>query len=361
MHTHRLWSAPFASPAEVVRWFGAMQAQEFIPAKWAIAQRCRHRDNAHIERVRANGEILRTHLVRPTWHFVHRDDIRWMLEATKDRVHQLNGTYYRRYGVDDVTFERCAKLFTRALKGGNELNRRELSDVLRKGAGIEATGIRMAYILMRSELEAVIVSGSVGGKQPTFAFFDDRVPRGQSMSHEEAVAELTRRYFLSRGPATLKDFVRWSSLTVAEARAGLSLVKSELDQQDIDQRTYVFAKSIVRRPPSSPRIDLIQAYDEYVMSYGESKDVLRASVRPASRAVNRNVYLHAVLLDGQLIGHWKAVLKANDVTVSAALYRDLSKAETVAMDVATFTEAAWSAAPRLPTARRAMLTAFLTK
>ena len=149
--------------------------------------------------------------------------------------------------------------------------------------------------------------------------------------------------------------------TVAEAKAGLSAVRSALRQRDIDGRTYFFVKPASGSPPSSPRIDLIQGYDEYVMSYGESKDVLRASVRPASRAVNRNVYLHAVLLDGQLIGHWKSMLKANDVTVSAALYRDLSKAETVAMDVATFTEAAWSAALRLPTARRAMLTAFLTK
>ena len=263
MRTHRLWTAPLARPAEVVRWFGAMQAQEFVPAKWAIAQRCGRADDDQIERLYATGEILRTHLIRPTWHFVHRDDIRWVIEATKYRVHQINGTYYRQCGVDDDTFKRCAKAFTKALKGGNELNRRELVEVLKKGAGIEATGLRMGYLLMRAELDAVIVSGSVGGKQPTFACFDERVPETAAVSHDEAVAELTLRYFRSRGPTTLKDFIRWSSLTVAEAKAGLSSVRSELRQRDIDGRTYFFVKAASGQPPSSPRIDLIQGYDEY--------------------------------------------------------------------------------------------------
>jgi len=335
MHAHRLWTAPLARPAEVVRRFGAMQAQEFVPAQWAIAQRCRHADAVQIERLYARGEILRTHLVRPTWHFVHRDDIRWMLEATKHRVHQINGAYYRQCGVDDDTFVRCARLFIKVLKGGNELNRRELAEVLKKGAGIEATGLRMGYILMRAELDGVIVSGSVGGKQPTFAYFDDRVPENEPISHDEAVAELTRRYFCSRGPATLKDFVRWSGLTVGEAKAGLSSVKSELRQLDIDGRAYLFVKSVSGQPPSSPRIDLIQGYDEYVMSYSDSKDVLRASDgRVPSPAINLNVYLHAVLLDGQLIGHWRLIRGAKEVAVEMAPYRELETAETSAMDVA---------------------------
>src|SRR5688572_18762368 len=334
LHTHHLWSAPMAEPAEVVRWFGAMQAQEFVPAKWAIAQRCRHLGDTQVQGLYAAGEILRTHLVRPTWHFVHRDDIRWIREATKDRVHQLNGPYYRKLGVEGVTFKRCVKLFTKALEGGNELNRRELTEVIKK-AGIEATGLRMGYLLMRAELEGVIVSGSVGGKQPTFAYFDDRVPRKKSLPHDEAVAELTRRYFRSRGPATLKDYVRWSSLTVAEARAGLSMVKSELVQRDIDQRTYYFARSAAGRRPTSPRIDLIQAYDEYVMSYSESKDVLRSSSPGMWGAVNVNMYLHAVLLDGQVIGHWRYSLRAKDVRVEAALYRELTSAEAAALDAAT--------------------------
>jgi hypothetical protein len=193
----------------------------------------------------------------------------------------------------------------------------------------------MGLILMRAELDGVIVSGSVGGKQPTFTCFDERVPEKASISHDEAVAELTRRYFRSRGPATLKDFVRWSSLTVAQAKAGLSSVRSEFRQRDIDGRTYFFGRSAKGQPLSSPRVDLIQGYDEYVMSYSDSKDVLRSSDGGVtSRAINPNVYLHAVLLDGQLVGHWRHVRRAKDVTVETVLYRKLEKAEASAMDVA---------------------------
>lgn len=335
MYTHRLWAAPLARPGEVVRRFGAMQAQEYVPAQWAIAQRCRCNGANQIERLYADGEILRTHLVRPTWHFVHRDDIRWVIEATKHRVHQLNGPYYRQCGVDDVTFRRSAKLFTRVLKGGNELNRGELAAVLKKDGGIEAAGLRMGLILMRAELDTVIVSGSVGGKQPTFACFDERVPESAPVSHDEAVAELTRRYFRSRGPATLKDFARWSSLTVAEARTGISAVRSELRQLELEGRTYFFVKPAADLSPPSPRIDLIQAYDEYVMSYSDSKDVLRSSEgKMTARAINSNVYLHAVLLDGQLVGHWRHVRRSKEVALELALYRQLGKAETSAMEVA---------------------------
>jgi hypothetical protein len=335
MCTHRLWAAPLATPAEVVRRFGAMQAQEFVPAQWAIAQRCRRSAANQIQKLYADGEILRTHLVRPTWHFVHRDDIRWVIEATRHRVHRINGPYYRQCGVDEDTFRRSARLFTRALKGGNELNRGELAAVLRKDGAIEAAGLRMGLILMRAELDAVIVSGSVGGKQPTFARFDERVPEGAPISHDEAVAELTRRYFHSRGPATLKDFARWSSLTVAEVQAGVGSVGSELRQREIDGRIYFFVKSAPALSPPSPRIDLIQAYDEYVMSYSDSKDVLRSNLaRVRSRAINPNVYLHAILLDGQLVGHWRHMRRSKELVLETALYRTLGKTETSAMDVA---------------------------
>jgi hypothetical protein len=334
MHTQRLWSSPHSNPADVVRWFGAMQAQEYAHAKWAIAQRCRETGDKQVEANYATGEILRTHVVRPTWHFVHRDDLRWVLDATRHRVHQTNGSIYRAFDVDETTFRRSARVFARALRGGNELNRKELAEVLRKDAGIDAAGVRMGYILMRAELDGVIVSGTIGGKQPTFTAFADRVPEGPSMPREEAMAELARRYFLSRGPATLRDFARWSSLTLAEATAGLSAVRSGFEHRDIEGRAYYFAARSTRRSPAPPRIDLIQAYDECIMSYSESKDVLRSDVA-TRHSPNLNIYLHAVLLNGRLVGHWKTVFDRKSLTVHAALYRDLNRDERAAMDDAT--------------------------
>ena len=332
MHNHHLWGQPLAKPAEVVRWFGAMQAQEFAPAKWAIGQRVGSAQDAAVEKLYAAGEIVRTHVVRPTWHFVHRDDIRWILEATKARVHQLNGTYYRRFGVEGEAFDRCVKLLTKALKGGNELSRKELIEVLRAGGVEAATGMHMGYILMRAELEAVIISGSVGGKAPTFTLFDERVPGKLSLSFDESLAELTRRYFVSRGPATIKDYVRWSSLTVADAKRGLGFVASELEHADLQGRTYFYGKSNHDKAPTSPVVDLIQGYDEYVMSYSESKDVIRSGGPVVSGPFDLNTYLHAVLVDGQLAGHWRLVRKPKEIVVEAVLLRPFAEAETAAMN-----------------------------
>lgn len=326
MHGHHLWGRPFGTPEEAIGWFGAMQAQEFVPAKWALGQRTSVSIDGTVDDLYRSGVILRTHVVRPTWHFVHRDDLRWLLVATKARVHQVNGTYYRKFGVGGDDFAKCVRALTKALKGGNEMNRRELTDLLAKDAGISASGLHLGYILMRAELESVIVSGTVGGKAPTYAFFDDRVPGDEEVEPEAALAELTKRYFTSRGPATLKDFVRWSSLTVAEAKEGLALIGSSLTQEG----PYYFSKTFAMPAPRSPRIDLVQGYDEYVMSYSESKHLLR-SAEP-SRPIDLNAYVHAILLDGKVIGHWRMVRKP--FAVDSSLYRSFSEAETAAMDEA---------------------------
>lgn len=323
MHNQRLWGTPFGSPEETVRWFGVMQAQEYPAAKWAIGQRSRNGTDHTVENLYASGAILRTHLVRPTWHFVHRDDVRWVLEATRARVHQVNGTYYRKFGVDGEPYAKSLKLFGKALRGGNELSRRELAEVL-KAAGLEASGLHLGYILMRAELDAVIISGTVGGKAPTYALFDDRVPASTTA---DPLAELTRRYFTSRGPATLKDFVRWSSLTVAQAKQGLGRLGSEVDSLQTGGRTYYLTGGQSRRGSGKGRIDLVQGYDEYVMSYSESKDVLQLG---DPGGIDLNIYLHAVLLDGRAIGHWKF----RELAVEAALYRPLTKADKALMDAA---------------------------
>lgn len=334
MHTHHLWGTPFARPDEVVRRFGAMQAQEFAPAKWAIGQRATRAIDPAVEQLYASGELVRTHVVRPTWHFVHRDDIRWMLAATKARVHQLNGTYYRRFGVDGDTFAQAVELFSKALRGGNELTRKELAEVLRSNHIEVASGLHMSYVLMRAELDAVIVSGTVGGKAPTYASFDDRVPETRSLPDEEALAELTRRYFLSRGPATLKDYVRWSSLTVAEARQGLAAVRSELESARIGAREYWYGTAASGRPPTSPRVDLVQGYDEYVMSYSDSKDVIHPLGPVRSGPIDLNVYVHAILVDGLVAGHWRLVRSPKEVIAELVLRDPQAMPEAAAIDAA---------------------------
>jgi hypothetical protein len=236
MHNQRLWGTPMKAAEDVVRRLCAMQAQEFVPAKWSIAQRCGGVTDAAMDEAFAAGTILRTHVVRPTWHFVLPEDIRWLLDLTGPRVNALNASYYRRFGLDDEAFARCNLLLSKALDGGDHLTRKQIAAWLDRN-GVRASGPHLAYILMRAELDAVICSGAPSGKQQTYAFLDDRVPAAKRLPRAAALAELTRRYVVSRGPVTLKDYVRWSSLTAADARAGLEMVRSELDHAEIGGRT----------------------------------------------------------------------------------------------------------------------------
>lgn len=327
MYGHRLWAAPFATPQEVVGAFAAMQAQEFVPAKWMIAQRTEGASEADIDKAFANGSILRTHVVRPTWHFVRSTDVRWLLDLTAPRVNQLNAYYYRRFGLDDEAFAKCKQLFRRTLTGGEQMTRKELADVLER-AGVKASGLHLGYILMRAELDAVLISGALRGRQQTYALFDQRVPNDTSLDREAALAELTWRYFAMRGPATVKDFAQWSSLTSTDARKGLEMNRHRLQEEVVGNRVYYAAPARAEETIATGMVDLVQGYDECVMSYSESKDVLTRTGDPGGDPA----YLHTILLDGQVFGRWKHTARPKSVTVETSFHRPPDIGERASLD-----------------------------
>lgn len=185
------------SPAELVAWFGAMQAQEYALSKWSLGLRLRHLTEASVEKSFADGHLLRIHLLRPTWHFVAAQDIRWLLRLTAPRVHAANAFMYRKLGLDAALFRRCNGLLADMLRGGRYLTRNAVNEVFRKH-GIEAEGNRLAYIMMQAELDGLICSGPRKGKQFTYALLDERVPAGQDLGRDEAMSKLALRYFSSR-------------------------------------------------------------------------------------------------------------------------------------------------------------------
>jgi hypothetical protein len=330
LHNQRLWGPPCADVEDVAGRMAAMQAQELAYAKWSVAQRA-GKVLSTVDRALAEGTLLRIHVLRPTWHFVRAEDIRWILTLSAPRVHALNAYYYRQLELDAALFRKSRKLLVKALRGGSHLERKDLAVALAE-AGIVASGPRLAYILMDAELEALICSGAVRGKQQTYALVDERAPRARALTRDEALSQLTRRYFESRGPATLKDYVQWASLTVAEAKRGLESVRSTLEHEVVDDRTYWFADVPARRAPASPRIDLVQIYDEYVMSYGESRDVLAPAQPPTGQAAGPAAYLHGILLDGQVIGRWRHAIEKGAVAIETQLYRKLRRPERDALD-----------------------------
>lgn len=334
MHNQRLWGRAFETPEKVVGWLGAMQAQEFAVAKWSVAQRTGKPALAAVDRALAEGTIVRSHLIRPTWHFALAEDIRWLLTATAPRVQQLNAYYNKLNGIDEKVAARSNAALARALEGGRQATRKEIAAILERAGIAECSGVRLGYIIMRAELDAIVVSGAMRGKQHTYALLDERAPNAIPLDRDGALAELTRRYFVSRGPATLKDYARWSSLTAGECRIGVDMVRSELDQEEIDGRTYWFGSpSRTPKRTPSPRVDLVQGYDEIVMSYGESRDVVAPSAAvPLYR--DGHIFLHPILLDGRLVGHWRHDPPKGSVTIETSLGRPLRPVEAEALEAA---------------------------
>ncbi len=322
LYQQRLSQNPFATPDEVVAWLGAVQAQDYAGAKWALGLRMQHATDDMIEQAFADGTILRTHLLRPTWHFVTPADIRWILELTAPRVNAVNAYMYRQLELDDALFVRSNAVIARALEGGQQLTRAELGLALAE-AGIVAEGMRLGYIVHRAELDAVVCSGPRRGKQFTYALLDERAPQARRLQRDEALAELTRRYYTGHGPATVRDFVWWSGLTVADAKAGLEMVASHLAHELIEGQTYWFSASMPPAAEPTEAAFLLPTYDEFLVgfaSFGES----RQGGRDAGKKV---VFDSTLVIGGQVVGSWRRTFKKGAVVVEVAPFAPLSAAE----------------------------------
>lgn len=330
MRNLRLCGPPLASIEEVVRWLGAVQSQDYGPAKWSIGLRAPGVADADVDKAFADATILRTHVLRPTWHFVRPADIRWLLALTAPRVHTLNAYYYRQLGLDPDIRQKCHALVAAELAGSGQLTRREIAAAL-AGAGVATDNFRLTYILMSAELDGVICSGALRGKQHTYALLDERAPDAPQLTRDEALAELTLRYFTSHGPATVKDFRWWSSLTAADVRDGLDAVGARLIHEVFGGVSYWSAEPT--RPPAvgSPTGHLLQAYDEYVVGSSESRYVLDVSGAARMGIRDRAIYNGVVILDSQVIGHWKRTVDRSRVTITAALYASLDDTQTQAL------------------------------
>ena len=334
---------PLGKPEEVVAWLGAVQAQDYAGAKWAIGQRVQGADDAGVDRAFDEGKILRTHVMRPTWHFVAPEDIRWLLELTAPRVNGVNGTMYRKFELDEALFARSNTIIAEALVGGRYLTRTELSTALER-AGIAAKGVRLAYIIIRAELDAVVCSGPRRGKQFTYALLDERAPQAQSLPYETALVELTRRYFTGHSPATIDDFAWWSGLTKTQARTGLELVGSALIRETVGDQTYYLAPNLPLVKEPSPTAHLLPNYDEYLISYRDSSPVLDPAHAHLIERQNP-IFAHFLVIDGRMVGAWRRDFQKDTVTITLRRFVTLSDTEEAAVRIeaerfANFTGAA---------------------
>ena len=285
----------FTEPAGLIQWMGCIRAADFAAAKWAIGNRVAGSTDKIIEDAFSEGHILRTHILQPEWHFISPVDIRWMLALTSPRLRAFNKGIYHTLGIDAAILKKSKRIIARALEKGQQ-TRAQLWNVLKK-EHIHVDELRMGWLLMDAELDGLICSGGMEGYQFTYALLDQRAPMIQSRGREELLAELTRRYFLSRGPATVRDFSGWCGLRITDIKVGMELNKQWLASEVVDGQVYWFDPSgNVMDHPSS--LLLLPALDEWTMAYS-----------------GNSFFKPMLVIDGQISGTWTAALEKNAVTI----------------------------------------------
>jgi hypothetical protein len=330
LYNNGLSNSPFKSVSDAVSYLGAVQAQDFSAAKWALGLRIKNSADEDIEKAFNEGEILRTHVMRPTWHFITPEDIRWMLELTAPRVKTIMTSSNRKLKLYDDLFSKSNATIVKALQDHTYLTRQELKKVL-KGIGIDTDVQRLAHIIMWAELEGLICSGSLRGKQFTYALLEERVKKTRKLSRKQALINLATNYFKSHGPAQLKDFSWWSGLTVKDSKEAINSIKQKLNQFTYDDRTYWFFHHKKAEIPDPPSVLLLSIYDEYTISYKDRSDISEA--RDIERMISMGNALTAVIvLDGKVAGTWRKALKKNTVEISLTPFQKFDEDEKKAVE-----------------------------
>jgi hypothetical protein len=330
LHNQLLSQTDLSEPSRVVEWLGAVQAQDYAGAKWALAQRLKDSPtDAAIERAFSEGKILRTHVMRPTWHFVTPEDIRWMLDLTAPRIKTAMAHMDRQLGLDKSILKKSIAALRKALQGNQHLTRAELAPILEK-AGVSVDGYRMGQLMGHAELDRVICSGGRKGKQFTYALLEERAPQSKSLERDEALAELARRYFRSHGPATLQDFVWWSGLTINDARKALEFVKSQLVCETIDDQSYWFVDVALSGKPFTGA-HLLPNYDEYTVGYTDRASIFDAAHTVQLGSRGNFIFQYVIMLDGRVAGTWKRTIKKKEVVIELSPFLTLTDAQTQAI------------------------------
>ena len=315
----------FKTPAEVVRWMGAVQAQDYLGALWAIGMRLPAATEQEVERAIEERKIVRTWPMRGTIHFVPAEDAGWMVKLMAGRVLSRVQSIYRRLGLDEQEFAHSQDVIGWALEGGRLRTRKDLYGEL-QAAGIDTGNGRGLQIIGHLAFQGLICFGPRRGRQPTFALLDEWVPQGRKLEGEAALAEMALRYFRSHGPATIQDFCWWSGLLVKEAQVGLQTVRSQLIEETIAGTRYWRSAAEPDVPVHTPALFLLPPYDEYLVSYKDRSASLDGRYPWLVKAEN---HLRAtIVVDGLVVGNWKRTIKKGSVKIATKLARELTEVES---------------------------------
>jgi DNA glycosylase AlkZ-like len=311
LRSQQLTSTSFTTPREIVAWMGAMQAQDYPMCRWAVGVRLPGTTDLTIEAAINRAEIIRTHLLRPTWHFVAAGNVYWLLELSAPQIKSAQSSRDRELELTETVYSKSNSIIEKALSSGMHLTREELVAELNK-AGIATTQNRASHLFARAEVEKIICSGASRDGKPTYALLSERVPKTGELTREEALAKLARCYFTSRCPATIQDFTWWSGLSAGDARQALEMVKPDFNPETINGRTYWMTNDVVLQQPDQPSVFLLPTFDEFLISYTDRSASISGEFENHMKEISdRGVFRPIIVVNGLVAGIWKRIIKEN--------------------------------------------------
>lgn len=318
MHSQQLASPVFEDPKALVSWMGAIQAQDYLMSKWAVGSRLQSGSLQIVDEALKRGEILRTHVLRPTWHLVAAEDIRWMLKLCAGRIKSAYASYAKmlKSDITEKQYGQFNELVVRILEGNKSMTKQEIeAEVNQRGLKTEEHLIER--LIGNSEIEGIICSGVDKGGKPTYGLLDERAPKAVEIHKEEALARLASQYFQSHSPASLADFAWWSGLSVTEAKQAIGLIKSELITYTDNILAHESYKEIA--PLQNDILHLLPSFDEYLISYKDRTSVLDLEHHP--KAFNRfGTFYPVILHNGKVVGNWSKSIKKGQIVIENTFF-----------------------------------------
>jgi hypothetical protein len=300
---HQLIGTELKRPHEIVSWLGAVQAQNFNMAKWAVGVRLSGITDGEVEQAINQGEIIRIHIMRPTWHLVAKNDIRWMLELTAPRIISALRSSDKILEITPDVIKNAYSVIEKELQKRIHPTRQEIGKVLTENKISCEDSRRLNHIMYHAELDGLVCNGTVRGKQQTYSLLDEKAPKTDIFHKEEALEKLARKYFQSHSPATLQDFAWWSGLTVTDAKRGMEQIKADFHEEKIGEITF-FVSATPSKPLNEDLIRLLPAFDEYFVSYKDRQHIVPTEHYDKVASQN-GLFKPMIIKNGKIIGIWE--------------------------------------------------------
>lgn len=318
LYNQLLLSHDLTEPQEVVSWMGAMQAQALDMAKWGIGARLKGGAVKDIEEALNTGKVIRTHILRPTWHYVAAEDHRWMFDLSNPQIKPIYIGYCKTVEADESEILRGIPLVEKALSDGKHLTKEDIGDFLR-GRNMTTDATLLNLIITRAEMEGILCNGKVLGNKQTYTLLDEWVPRQPELCREEALERLARRYFTSHGPATIPDFAWWSGLSITDCRKAVGMIRYDFVCENLNGREFWMRNDIRTSPSDMVSALLLPPFDEFVVSYKDRSEIVHETHH--GKVMTKNgIFSPTVMLNGEIVGSWKKSVKKKAPSIELSFF-----------------------------------------